>query len=173
MRPSVGTATTKAHSPNFVIFVPDPAVPTFPLRAPAPRRHEQARPLRFKLSRRFDLPDLIAAVVRYEQAAVGGNRHTNRAAPALKRHATLAVIDVEAGHEVLERPRLPVRDWEECHAGPRPYRAIPRAVQRHESSAAIALWKLRAGIEGDAERGRMRRDQDVRDDRQLEQARKR
>src|SRR4026208_304266 len=83
------------------------------------------------LPARFDLPDLVAAVVGHQQTAVGGNRHPNRTSPpperpaprpatrpppALDRRAALAVVDDEAGHEILERARLAIRHREECHA---------------------------------------------------------
>src|SRR6185295_651313 len=70
----------------------------------------------------------------------------------------------EAGHEIFDRPWLAVHHRKEDHPISRGDGAVPRSVKRDKSAVAIPRWKPRAGVERDANRGRMRRQQYIRHD---------
>src|SRR6266550_7920328 len=103
-------------------------------------------------------PDFSTQVVTDQQRSVGKDQQANRPAPAL------AVRALPPDDEILHAHRaMPAAvDLDPHDLGPRRYRAIPRAVQRDERVAAILARELRARVEREPERRRVRLDRDGR-----------
>src|SRR5262249_21388815 len=102
-------------------------------------------------------PNPISTVVGNQHGSIWSNSHTDRTAPLRIRHR----IDDEAAKEVLNRAEFATLKWNKddlCAVG---RRAIPRSVQRHEQAIPIPLRELRAGIESDAERSGVCRNQNI------------
>ncbi len=108
-----------------------------------------------------DAPQRAVAVLGEQQRAVMRRRHANRTAP----HAV--GIGDEAGDEILVaavRHAVAQVDPYDFIAGA--VAAVPGSVQRHEGVALVVARKCRdagAGVEGHAERRRVRLDQHIRD----------
>src|SRR5689334_24985241 len=99
--------------------------------------------------------DAIAVIVRDVQRALTADDEVHRTADH-------AIAPTPPGREILERARASgaSADADDLVAGGR--QAGPRAVQRHAQIARVLARELRTGIEGEAERRRMRRQLDAR-----------
>ncbi len=101
-------------------------------------------------------PDRAAAVIADEQRAVMRHRDADRAAP----DASVVADEAERGNPRTRRSACrPSSRAHDLVAGER--RAIPRAVQGDEGVAFVVGGKLIRRIEGDAERRRMRLNENV------------
>src|SRR5664279_1392022 len=105
-----------------------------------------------------DAPDGAVAVLGDQQRAVVSHRDADRPAP------DVAVVEDEAGDEILVfagRYPLPQTNANDLVTGP--LRPVPRAVQGDDGIAAIVCGETGPVIERQAERRRVRLQQDIGD----------
>src|SRR5438876_126780 len=103
-------------------------------------------------------PDLSAHVVAHQQRAVRQHQETDRPTPA----RTIGALPTD--NEILHTHRAaPTAVHLDAHdLRPGRHGAIPRAVQCHERVAAMVTGELRASVEHEPERCRMRLHRDRR-----------
>src|SRR5690606_7177537 len=96
-----------------------------------------------------------------QQAAIGGDRKPDRAAPDM-RGARLPRFNTETCREILIiAKRAAIFKWHPDDLVAGRHGGVPRSLERDEGIAPIFFRELRARIEGKAERGRMRLEEDI------------
>src|SRR5262245_2711024 len=111
-------------------------------------------------------PHLHSAVVNHQQRPVANHPHADRPSP----HLLARLIGNPAGEEVFVAAfRLALLEGNADDFVSASLRAVPRAVQRDERVAHVLPRKHLARVKYNAERGRMRLDQHVWNDRPLDQ----
>src|SRR5262245_19915208 len=111
-------------------------------------------------------PDLLSAVVDDQQGSITDHRDANGSAP----DAFTGFIGNPSHQEVLVAAfRFSVCEWDANDFVAAAFRAIPRPMESDKGVALVFFREHFAGIKDDAERRRVRFDQDVWNDRSRDQ----